>query len=662
MCGITGFIRRGGRASQDVLAAMTHRLAHRGPDADGLLIIASGRGVTWRPGDSAPPPEDGDVALGHRRLAIIDLSERGRQPMTTADGSAWIIFNGEIFNYLELRTELVGLGHRFATDTDTEVILAAYREWGHDALSRFNGMFAFALWDVRKRELFCARDRLGVKPFYYWRDDQHFVFGSELKALFAYPAVPRRPNPTMIYDYLALKQTDHAPETFFADIVPLPAGHYLVVRADGTLVQRRWWDVAVNDAVDTSPAESARLVERFRELITDSIRLRLRSDVPVGTCLSGGLDSSTIAMIVNDLLAREHGRDHAVIGEHQKTFSACFEDPRFDEREFIQLVLRATNAESHLTFPDGDGLWRDLDRVLYHMDEPFHSTSQYSQYCVMRRVAEAGVKVTLDGQGADEMLAGYPGYYGVLLGTLIAKRRIGLAIHEARAARDMGGRGRSTADLLLRVAYGLTPIGRMVRRAVSSRLPRLVPEGRLSAVVRPEFERSFASRREVMLAGQGARLRNLPARLYHDVFHGSLPALLRYEDRNSMAHSIEARTPFLDYRLVELAFAMPMTHKIRDGWTKRALRDATEGVLPKEIQWRKDKKGFVTPEVIWLRQGREHLRDTFSGSLASADFLDGATLGRELDRSLEANAEGAFHTDVFRWFLLEKWMRAAFAS
>lgn len=640
---------------------MTTRLAHRGPDADGLLVISSSRGAIWRPGDAPQPPEDGDVALGHRRLSIIDLSERGRQPMTTADGTAWLIFNGEIFNYLELRAELITKGHQFSTETDSEVILAAYREWGHACLSRFNGMFAFALWDGRKRELFCARDRLGVKPFYYWRDAQHFVFGSEIKALFAHPAVPRRPNPAMIYDYLALKHIDHTPETFFAEIVPLPAAHYLVVRPDGELVQRRWWDVTVNDAVDTSPAEDARLVERFRELMIDSVRLRLRSDVPIGTCLSGGLDSSTIAMIVNDLLSKEHGRDHAAIGEHQKTFSACFEDPRFDEREFIKLVLRDTNADSYLTFPDGDGLWRDLDRVLWHMDEPFHSTSQYSQYCVMKRVAEAGVKVTLDGQGADEMLAGYPGYYGVLLGTLIARGRFGRALHEARAARGMGGRGRSTMDLLLRVAYGMTPIGRMVRGAVSSRLPGLLPEGRLQAVVRPDFERQYAPRREAMLVGQSARLRDLPRRLYHDVFHASLPALLRYEDRNSMAHSIEARTPFLDYRLVELAFEMPMSHKIRDGWTKRSLRDATEGVLPPEIQWRKDKKGFVTPEVLWLRQGRTELQDTFAGKLASAEYLDGAALGREFGKSLDATAEGAFYTDVFRWFILEKWMRTAFA-
>ena len=639
---------------------MATTLAHRGPDADGVVLIASARQATWQPGEGTPPPADADFALAHRRLSILDLSERGRQPMSTSDGQLWISYNGEVYNYLELRTELRSLGHQFATDTDTEVILAAYRAWGLDALKRFNGMFAFALWDAPRRQLLLARDRLGVKPLFYWRGADHFVFGSELKAVLAHPAVPRRPNPGAVYDYLALRQSDHTDESFFAEILRVPAGHYALIGSDGSFEQRRWWDVEINPAVDASPAEDARLVGRLRELLYDAVRLRLRSDVPVGTCLSGGLDSSAIAMVINELMGAEHGINPAAIHEHQKTFSACFDDERFDERPFIQKVLSVTGAASHLTFPNAEGLWRDLDRVLWHMDEPFQSTSQYSQYCVMRRVAEAGVKVTLDGQGADELLAGYPGYYGVYLGSLLARGRMRRVLHEARAARAMGGRGRSSADLLLRVAYGMTPLGRLARQALSTRLPRLAPEGRFASVVRPEFKERFGGRRAALLEEQEARMRDLPRRLYHDVFHASLPALLRYEDRNSMAFSIEARTPFLDYRLVELAFAMPMSHKIRDGWTKRALRDASEGVLPRDIQWRKDKMGFVTPETGWLRAGRTHLRELLTGTLVSAEYLDPAAVARELDRSLDQNGEATASTDVFRWFMLEKWMRVAF--
>ena len=637
MCGITGYLSRRG-VSREVVTAMADRIAHRGPDDQGIQLF------------------DG-VALGHRRLSIIDLSPAGHQPMVRDD--AWLVYNGEIYNYLELREELKAKGHRFTSGSDSEVLLAAYREWGHECLHRLNGMFAFAIWDARTRELFCARDRLGVKPFYYWAGDGDFVFGSEIKALLAHPSVPRRPNPAIVYDYLAFKAADHTDETFFDGIVRLPAAHYLVVKPDGELVQRQWWSLAVNDEIDASEPTRAELVARFAELCRDAVRLRLRADVPIGTCLSGGLDSSAIAMLANDLIFREHAIDRALIGQHQKTFSACFEDKRFDEREFIQLVLDATGAESYTVFPDGDGWWRDLDKLLWHMDEPFHSTSQYSQYCVMRRVAQAGVKVTLDGQGADELLAGYPGYHAAWLATLLARGQLGRALHEARATLAMGGRGQSAADLALRVGYAVLPFATQLRQLVSP-VAKLTSDARIRRVIRPELEAKFADRRAAAQERQNELLRDFPRRLHHDVTSASLPPLLRYEDRNSMAFGIESRTPFLDYRLVEHAFAMPMSLKISNAWTKRGLREAMEGVLPEPIQWRKDKKGFVTPEAIWMRAGRERIRDVLSGRLASSEFLDGEAIRRELDRELDATREGAFHTDIFRWLVLELWMRAQF--
>jgi asparagine synthase (glutamine-hydrolysing) len=637
MCGITGYVSRRG-VSRDVVTAMADRIAHRGPDDRGIEVF------------------DG-VALGHRRLSIIDLSPAGHQPMVRDD--AWLVYNGEIYNYLELRQQLRANGHRFTSESDSEVLLAAYREWGHGMLSRLNGMFAFAIWDARTRELFCARDRLGVKPFYFWTGDDQFVFGSEIKALLAHPAVPRRPNPAIVYDYLAFKACDHTDETFYADITRLPAAHYLVVGADGKITLRRWWDLAISEEVDASPQQKADMVARFGELCRDAVRLRLRADVPVGTCLSGGLDSSAIAILTNDLIFQEHAIDRALIGNHQKTFSACFEDPRFDEREFIRLVLDVTGADNFKVFPDVDGWWRDLDKLLWHMDEPFHSTSQYAQYCVMRRVAEAGVKVTLDGQGADELLAGYPGYHAAWLSTLLAHGRLSRALHEVRATLAMGGRGQSGPDLALRVGYALLPFAPQLRM-LAAPVVKLTSEARIGRVIRPELDDRFASRRHAIADRQNELLRDFPRRLYHDVTSASLPPLLRYEDRNSMAFGIEARTPFLDYRLVEHAFAMPMSLKISDAWTKRALREAMTGVLPEPIQWRKDKKGFVTPEAIWMRAGRERVRDVLSGPLASSEFLDGDAVRRALDRELDATNEGAFRTDVFRWLLLELWMRSAF--
>jgi asparagine synthase (glutamine-hydrolysing) len=620
--------------SREVVSKMANSLAHRGPDDHGTELLDR-------------------VALGFRRLSIIDLSAAGHQPMARA--GAWLVYNGEIYNYLELRSELHAKGHRFSSNTDSEVLLAAYHEWGHDMLRHLNGMFAFAIWDERKQELFCARDRLGVKPFYYWAGAGQFVFGSEIKALLQHPAVTRRPNAEIIYDYLALNACDHTDATFYADIFRVPAAHYLTVRIDGgelVLDRRRWWDVAVNDEVDVSPSSRAQLVDRFGELCRDAVRLRLRADVPIGTCLSGGLDSSTIAMLVNQQISSEDAMDRVRIKERQKTFSACFDDRRFDEREFIDLVLAATGADSHLVFPDADGWWRDLDKLLWHMDEPFHSTSQYSQHCVMRRVASAGVKVTLDGQGADELLAGYPGYYAVWLSTLLGRGQLSRALCELRATVGFGGRGQSFASLASRVGYAMLPI--------ASQLRQLGGIGGARAVIRPELEKRFAWRRADAYDRQTALLRDLPRRLYHDVTVASLPPLLRYEDRNSMAFGVEARTPFLDYRLVEHAFAMPMSLKLDGGWTKRGLRDAMTGVLPKPIQWRKDKKGFVTPEAMWMRAGQQRIRDELSGPLASAEFLDGAKLRRTLDRQLSGAHDGAFRTELFRSLLLELWLRSAF--
>jgi asparagine synthase (glutamine-hydrolysing) len=360
-------------------------------------------------------------------------------------------------------------------------------------------------------------------------------------------------------------------------------------------------------------------------------------------------------MVANRLIFDEHAVTRDVIGNHQKTFSACFDDPQFDERDFIQCVLDATGAESYTVFPDVDGLWSDLERLLWHMDEPFQSTSQYSQYCVMRRVASANVKVTLDGQGADEMLAGYPGYHSVWLSTLLSRGQIARAVREARSTLAMGGRGQTARDLALRVGYSVLPFASKLRRFVG-----VTSDAKLDTVLRPDVERQFAHRRAAMQARQLELLADLPQRLHHDLTAASLPALLRYEDRNSMAFAIEARTPFLDYRLVEHVFAMPMSFKISGAWTKRVMRDAMEGVLPERIRWRKDKKGFVTPEAIWLGASRSRLREQLAGQLACSELLDGPAVRRVLERELDGAEAGAYYTDIFRWVLLELWMRSMF--
>jgi len=659
MCGIAGYYDAREPASETRIRAMADRLAHRGPDADGFALIDTKRGDVWL-GDRAKPAGSFDLALGHRRLSIIDLSDAGRQPMASADGKHWVVYNGEIYNYVELRAELAAKGHAFRSDSDTEVLLAAYREWGPAFLSRCNGMWGFALWDADRRELFCARDRFGVKPLYYAYGRDWFVFGSEIKALLAHPKVARRPNDAIIYDFLALKLCDHTSETFFAGIHKLPAAHTLVYQPGGEPEVRRYWDVRPAFELDTTPEAETRSIARFEELFEDAVRVRLRADVPIGTCLSGGVDSSSIVVTANRLMFEELKLPPSLVGDRQRTFSACFDDPRFDERRFIDEVIASTGASSHRVFPSGDRLWRELPALVAQMDEPIGSTSQYSQYNVFRLVKESGVKVTLDGQGADELMAGYPGYHGVFLATLVRAGRLVAAGREAYATWRHSGRGRSAAELALRTVYGLVPprVSTPVRTVLAPYVAARTPEGRSLEVIDGDLHARFGDRREAWIAERSASMRDLGAKLYADTFEFSLPCLLRYADRNSMAFSIESRTPLLDYRLAELIFSLPLPMIMRGGWTKWIFRQAMTDRLPPAVQWRRDKLGFVTPEAIWLQQGKARVAEMLDDAHASAGYLDAGAVRAQLDRP----PSGVFYTDLFRWYILELWMRHAFAT
>jgi asparagine synthase (glutamine-hydrolysing) len=599
------------------------------------------------------------LGLAHRRLSILDLSPRGHQPMADAAQRHWIVYNGEVYNYRELRDSLRTTGYCFESNTDTEVILAAYDAWGIGCLDRFNGMFAFALWDEPARRLYLARDRYGVKPLYYFTGDGVFAFASEIKALLALDLVPCEPNPAIVYDFLSLKLADHTSETFYHGIHAVPAAHYLLFEPGRSPRLQRWWDVTVNPEIRAGQQEAQRAASDFREILTDSVRLRLRSDVPLGTCLSGGLDSSSIVMLVSEIMQRECGVDRAALGDRQRTFSACYEDLRFDERRFGDEIVRRSGAANHQVFPDGDQLWRDLDRLLWYMDEPFHSTSQYSQWNVFRLVREQGVTVTLDGQGADELLAGYPGYYGSYFSTLLRQRELSLLSKELRAALAMRGRGRGIGGLALRLAYGAFPastaaVGRELAQAI---LAPLLPEGRAWSWIRPEWHQRFGERRRQWLVQQHASYSRFGQRLYDDVFRFSLPSLLRYEDRNSMAFSIESRTPLLDYRLGELVFGLPASLKLRGGWTKWLLRQAMDQTLPPSVQWRTDKMGFVTPEGHWIRQAADRIRDLLAGPLAIDEYVDTERLRSGHRALIRDTSPRAYYTDIFRWLVVERWLQ-----
>ena len=435
MCGIAGLVHVDG-ASVDIarLIQMTARLRHRGPDDEGYLLGVFPDGIavpaagaeTVAPLNASLPRVDAaltgeraSLGFGHRRLSIIDCTPGGHQPMTDGSGALWLIYNGEIYNYVELRAELEGKGHVFRTRSDTEVILAAYAEWGTECLQHFNGMWAFCLWDRRRGQLFCARDRFGVKPFYYCSDGRSFAFASEIKALLTASGAPATANTAMAYDYLALDLLDHTAETLIAGIQQLPPGHFLILDGRGQVAVQRYYTLpfTTDDAPCDEPA-IARLGVAYRELLTDAVRLRLRTDVPLGSCLSGGLDSSSIVCAMSELLST--APSEAV----QRTFTAAYDDPACDERRFARAIVDATGVHADYTFPQAAELWDEMLALTWHQDEPFSSTSMYAQWCVMRAARRHGVTVMLDGQGGDELFAGYTMYYPIFLKTLLRRGRL----------------------------------------------------------------------------------------------------------------------------------------------------------------------------------------------------------------------------------------------
>ena len=518
--------------------------------------------------------------------------------MTTADGALTLVFNGEIYNYIELRTELAALGHRFRSMGDTEVLLAAYRQWGPDCVGHFNGMWAFALWDSAQQRLFCSRDRFGVKPFYYVQRSALFAFASEPKALWQSGLVEARPDMTLLGDFLAGYESSKPDASMFDGIYQLPGGYSLIVSAQG-IERVQYWSLPCNPDLGP-PQPDAGPIARVRQMLIESVRLRLRSDVPVGTCLSGGLDSSAIACLANDLMQHERNIPRSLVGAHQKTFTACYDDTTYDERPYAQMVVDQTGAEWHQAFPTAESLLADLDRFLWHHDEPPITTSIYAQWCVMRLVREKGIVVTLDGQGADELLGGYLPH-DVYLSQILLAGQAGRLVREARAAGAVGGR--PMRDILARVAASRLPAA--ARRHLQAGRP-----GRMLGLSR-EIAAAASARHQEMFGEES--LSNLPRHL-NTLTTANLPRLLRSEDRNSMAFSVEARTPFLDVHLAEYISLLPAVYRIHNGWSKVVLRRAVEGIVPDAICWRRDKKGFVTPEGAWLRVLRPVLADVFNGT------------------------------------------------
>jgi asparagine synthase (glutamine-hydrolysing) len=578
MCGIAGLVLAPpSPVTSEQVRCLSEHLEHRGPDDSGWLALRKGKVCLGREitGDFVA-----DAVLVHRRLSILDLSEAGWQPMGTPDGRYWIVFNGEIYNYLELRVELEALGHRFRSRSDTEVLLTAYAEWSSEILNRLVGMFAFVILDVQTRKLFLARDFFGIKPLYYtyWRDG--FAFASEIKPLLELPGVSRHANVQRLYDYLCHGITDHGGETLFADIRQFLAAHYMEVSLDNPHVAQpaRYWQIDLNHKVELSYDEA---VDRVRDLFLESIRLHLRSDVPVGAALSGGIDSSSIVM------AMRHVNPNLNI----HTFSYIADDPTISEEQWVDIASRGANGVAHKVRPHPEELVADLNHLVSVQGECFMSTSIYAQSRIFGQASEAGIKVMLDGQGADEMLAGYPTYLVSRLRSFVCQGEWDQAIR------------------FLCNASRLPHVGTLW---LQPRILALFLPQNLQAILRQWFRKddSLSWLNYNWFRDHGVNLRNFSYRngrealrehLYQTLVETSLPSLLRYEDRNSMAFSIESRVPFLTPTLANFLFSLPEEYFIApDGTSKAVFRKAMRGIVPDAILNRKDKIGFQTPEKDWL--------------------------------------------------------------
>ncbi|MGH7597704.1 MAG: asparagine synthase (glutamine-hydrolyzing) [bacterium] len=619
MCGIAGIFsfHQNAPATSAQIQKMTDAIRHRGPDDEGFYV-------------------NGNIALGHRRLAIIDLSPDGNQPMAGPDGSTWIIYNGEIYNYLELRAELKMSGHQFKSQSDTEVILHAYQEYGPDCVRHFNGMFAFALWDAQQHRLFLARDRFGIKPLYFYRNAHQLLFASEIKALLA--VVEKRPSPNqqLVYDFLTLGVLDHTNDTFFHGIHKLPPAHYMLVDAAGQEQTKRYWDFTVSSEVASlSDKTLAEKSQTFFDLFAESVRSHLISDVPVGSCLSGGLDSSAVVSVISRLIREQKATS---VGPRQQTFSACYNDSHLDEQPFIDHVIQATGALSHRVFPTAEGFKKDLPQLLWHQEEPFAGTSMYAQWEVMRSARDNRVTVLLDGQGADEQLLGYRKFYVFYIQHLLRNGRRGLGLHEM--LKHFGSR-----EVLMTLQWqrGL----RYWRGA------KIGSAALAKQLLQDSFRQAYADS-DVGLVAAG----DLGTRIKADMTRFSVPVLLRYEDKNSMAFSRESRVPFLDHRLVEYVAGLPLNLKLRDGWTKYCLRRSAQNVVPKKILARKDKIGFATPEEEWLRRAlKDEIRQTFHQAALLPELIKLPDLQNHFDAFGHGKRPLLSSDFFFRFFILERWAR-----
>lgn len=621
MCGIAGLI--GPWSDPEArMTAMLEVQKHRGPDDHGIWLAEG-------------------VCLGHRRLSIIDLTASGHQPMSNEDGTVWIVFNGEIYNYAEIGRELTRRGHRLRSTSDTEVIIHAYEQWGERCFERFNGMWGIVLWDAKQQVAICSRDRLGVKPLYYYASGDRLAVASEIKGILASGVTPEINEPYAAHVIADGLLDDRGAETLFAGVRQLLPGHILRFSVrDGMREPEPFWRLDPEAAAETYDYTDP--VTTVRALLADAVHLRmLASDVPVGSCLSGGLDSSSIV----SLAARDaSGR--------LKTFTVEYPGTTSDESRYSRLVAERFGCDSVRGAPDPRDYLEVLEQLTWFMDEPpVSSPGSYSQWKVFELVAPQ-VKVVLDGQGGDELFGGYHGHVDAHVRWLIHRVLTGHLGYAGRLGTTFAAAARFRSEnASMTLARAVAP--RRLLHALSERRSDVVAGGLAAGMW--ESYRSSPPDRHVIATGD-----TVNAALFDDLLRDKLPGYLHYEDRLSMGFSVESRTPFLDYRLVEYLAGMAGHEKMRKGATKWLLREAMHGITPQEILDRKDKMGFATPTAGWFRdQVREDVREyLLDERTRQRGVLDMGQIESTLTRHNAGAADAS--NQIFRWLALECWFRRFF--
>jgi asparagine synthase (glutamine-hydrolysing) len=624
MCGIAGIVYKSldQTVAPNVLKAMTDVLRHRGPDDEGFYI-------------------DGNVGLGNRRLSIIDLAG-GHLPLSNEDDSIWIAYNGEIYNYVELRNHLIANGHRFKTHSDTEAIVHLYEDEGEQCFAKLNGMYAFALWDTKHKKLLCVRDRFGIKPLYYYVDDNQFIFGSEIKALLQHPTVKARPDWEAIHEYLTF-QFCLGDRTFFQGVRKLLPAHYLTwAPAQGKFEVKQYWDL--DYTIDETHSE-----DYFRDkllfLLEDAVRIQLRSDVPLGAHLSGGLDSSSVVGLAASLLETPI-----------KTFTGSFrEGPEYDETPYAKLVAQRVGAEYYEIFPTPHDFTKTIQKIIYFMDEPVAGPGVFPQYFVAK-LAREHVKVVLGGQGGDEIFGGYARYLAAYLEQCLKG-----AIFETQEE----GRHVVTLESIIPNLPLLQQYKPMLQQfwtqglfePMDRRYFRLVERSHhVQKLYSPEF---LEGREETHIWDSFQKLfhRTDTLSYFNKMTHFDiktlLPALLQVEDRTSMAVSLESRVPLLDHRIAELVAGMPPTVKFRGGESKHIFKQAVRNWVPTEVLARKDKKGFPVPLTEWYQ---EELREMMQEMLVGREAKNRGLYNIPEVKQMLGN-ELKFGREIWGLLCLELWFR-----